>query len=128
MLMPKPAARQRHHRRISELKQHEDDDKYEQRPALENFSQPDRFARLFAITCRSGAGIIDRAGVNAGQGAGSRDAKAGGDPVIVFVAAVLYARTGGVIKPALAAIGLGLVGHSAFSGRVGRNQPLQCVG
>jgi MFS family permease len=50
------------------------------------------------------------------------------NPVIVFVAALLYGSTGGVIKPALAAIGLGLVGHSAFSGRVGRNQRYNSFG
>lgn len=49
-------------------------------------------------------------------------------PLIVFVAAVLYGSTGGVIKPALSAIGLGLVGHGAFSGRVGRNQRYNALG
>ena len=44
------------------------------------------------------------------------------NPVIIFIAVVLYGSTNGVIKPALSAIGLGLVGHSSFSERVGRNQ------
>jgi MFS family permease len=50
------------------------------------------------------------------------------NPLIVFIAAVLYGSTGGVIKPALSAIGLGLVGHRAFSGRVGRNQRYNAFG
>ena len=50
------------------------------------------------------------------------------NPVIVVIAAMIYGSTGGVIKPALAAIGLGLVGHSAFSGRVGRNQRYNALG
>jgi MFS family permease len=49
-------------------------------------------------------------------------------PLMVFTAAVLYGSTGGVIKPALSAIGLGLVGHGAFSGRVGRNQRYNAFG
>jgi MFS family permease len=50
------------------------------------------------------------------------------NPGIVFIAAVLYGSTGGVIKPALSAIGLGLVGHNAFSRRVGRNQRYNSLG
>lgn len=50
------------------------------------------------------------------------------NPWIVFSAAVLYGSTGGVIKPALSAIGLGLVGHEAFSRRVGRNQRYNALG
>ena len=50
------------------------------------------------------------------------------NPLIVFSAAVLYGSTGGVIKPALSAIGLGLVGHGAFSGRIGRNQRYNAFG
>jgi MFS family permease len=50
------------------------------------------------------------------------------NPVIIFIAVVLYGSTDGVIKPALSAIGLGLVGHSAFSGRVGRNQRYNSLG
>jgi MFS family permease len=49
-------------------------------------------------------------------------------PLIVFSAAVLYGSTGGVIKPALSAIALGLVGHREFSGRVGRNQRYNAFG
>ena len=41
---------------------------------------------------------------------------------------MLYGSTGGVIKPALSAIGLGLVGHGAFSGRLGRNQRYNALG
>jgi MFS family permease len=48
--------------------------------------------------------------------------------LIVFIAAVLYGSTGGVIKRALSAIGLRLVGHRAFSGRVGRNQRYNAFG
>jgi hypothetical protein len=48
--------------------------------------------------------------------------------LIAFSAAVLYGSTGGVIKPALSAIGLGLVGHGAFSGRLGRNQRYNALG
>jgi MFS family permease len=50
------------------------------------------------------------------------------NPVIVFFAAMLYGSTGGVIKPALSAIGLGLVGRSAFSARIGRNQRYNSLG
>ena len=50
------------------------------------------------------------------------------NPLIIFAPAVLYGSTGGVIKPALSAIGLGLVGHGAFSRRVGRNQRYNAFG
>ncbi|MGH6680896.1 MAG: MFS transporter, partial [Bradyrhizobium sp.] len=43
------------------------------------------------------------------------------NPVMIFVAEILHGATGGVTVSALAAIGLGLVGHHAFSGRLGRN-------
>ena len=39
----------------------------------------------------------------------------------VLVAEVLHGATAGLVKPALAAIGLGLVGHGALSRRLGRN-------
>jgi MFS family permease len=50
------------------------------------------------------------------------------NPIVIFGAAVLYGSTGGVIKPALSAIGLGLVGHGAFSRRLGRNQRYNAFG
>jgi predicted MFS family arabinose efflux permease len=46
----------------------------------------------------------------------------------VVMAELLHGGTGGVIKPGLAAIGLGLVGHSALSGRLGRNQRFNSFG
>jgi MFS family permease len=46
----------------------------------------------------------------------------------IVVAELLHGGTGGVIKPGLAAIGLGLVGHSALSGRLGRNQRFNSFG
>jgi MFS family permease len=50
------------------------------------------------------------------------------DPAMVFAAEVLHGSTGGVIKPALAAVGLGLVGHKALSGRLGRNHRYDAFG
>jgi MFS family permease len=50
------------------------------------------------------------------------------NPIMAFAAAVLYGSTGGVIRPALAAIGLGLVGHEALSGRLGRNERYNAFG
>ena len=46
----------------------------------------------------------------------------------VFVAAVLQGASGGVLGPGIAAISLGLVGHAALAGRLGRNQRLASVG
>src|SRR5690348_7409614 len=47
---------------------------------------------------------------------------------LLFVAETLHRGTAGLIKPALAAIGLGLVGHRAFSGRLGRNHRYNAIG
>jgi hypothetical protein len=41
---------------------------------------------------------------------------------LVFIAVVLQGVTGGFLGPAIAAISLGLVGHSALAERLGRNQ------
>jgi MFS family permease len=42
--------------------------------------------------------------------------------LVVFAALVLQGITGGFLGPAIAAISLGLVGHSALAERLGRNQ------
>ncbi|HWI28130.1 MAG TPA: MFS transporter [Stellaceae bacterium] len=47
---------------------------------------------------------------------------------MVFLAEVLHGCTAGVIRPALAAIALGLVGHAALSGRLGRNHRYDSLG
>jgi MFS family permease len=47
---------------------------------------------------------------------------------MVFLAEVLHGSTAGLIKPALAAISLGLVGHAALSGRFGRNHRFDSFG
>ena len=47
-------------------------------------------------------------------------------PIIVAVA--LQGSTGGVVRAALSALGLGLVGHRALSGRLGRNQSFKSFG
>ncbi|MGH7124419.1 MAG: MFS transporter, partial [Stellaceae bacterium] len=46
----------------------------------------------------------------------------------VIVAELLHGATGGMIKPALSALGLGLVGHRALSRRLGRNQGFKSLG
>ncbi len=46
----------------------------------------------------------------------------------VLVAEVLHGATAGLVKPALAAIGLGLVGHGALSRRLGRNHRYDSFG
>jgi MFS family permease len=46
----------------------------------------------------------------------------------VFVALVLQGATGGFLGPAIAAISLGLVGHSALAERLGRNQRFASAG
>jgi MFS family permease len=46
----------------------------------------------------------------------------------VTVAQVLHGVSAGVIQPALAAIGLGMVGHRALSRRLGRNQRFNSLG
>lgn len=46
----------------------------------------------------------------------------------VVLAELLHGSTGGTIKSALAAVGLGLVGHSALSHRLGRNQRFNSFG
>jgi MFS family permease len=47
---------------------------------------------------------------------------------VVFAALVLQAMTGGFLGPAIAAISLGLVGHSALAERLGRNQRFASAG
>ena len=46
----------------------------------------------------------------------------------VFAAEVLHGPTGAIIRPAIAAISLGLVGRRAISGRIGRNQRFNAAG
>ena len=46
----------------------------------------------------------------------------------VLVAEILHGSTAGLVKPALAAIGLGLVGHGALSRRLGRNHRYSSFG
>jgi MFS family permease len=47
---------------------------------------------------------------------------------VVFVALVLQGLTGGFLGPAIAAISLGLVGHTALAERLGRNQRFASAG
>jgi MFS family permease len=47
---------------------------------------------------------------------------------VVFAAVVLQGLTGGLLGPAIAAISLGLVGHSALAERLGRNQRFASAG
>ena len=47
---------------------------------------------------------------------------------VVFAALVLQGLTGGVLGPAVAAISLGLVGHTALAERLGRNQRFASTG
>ena len=47
---------------------------------------------------------------------------------VVFAALVLQGLTGGLLGPAIAAISLGLVGHSALAERLGRNQRFASAG
>jgi MFS family permease len=47
---------------------------------------------------------------------------------LTFLAEMLHGAASGILKPALGAIGLGLVGHRAFSGRLGRNQRFNSFG
>lgn len=47
---------------------------------------------------------------------------------VVFAASVLQGLTGGILGPAVAAISLGLVGHTALAERLGRNQRFASVG
>ena len=49
-------------------------------------------------------------------------------PSLVFAALVLQGTTGGFLGPAIAAISLGLVGHSALAERLGRNQRFAATG
>jgi MFS family permease len=49
-------------------------------------------------------------------------------PSLVFAALVLQGITGGFLGPAIAAISLGLVGHSALAERLGRNQRFAATG
>ena len=46
----------------------------------------------------------------------------------VFTGLVLQGVTGGFLGPAIAAISLGLVGHSALAERLGRNQRFASIG
>ncbi len=48
--------------------------------------------------------------------------------VPVMGAEILHGSTGGLIKPSLVAVGLGLVGHRAFSRRLGRNHRYDSFG
>jgi MFS family permease len=47
---------------------------------------------------------------------------------VVFAALVLQGLTGGLLGPAIAAVSLGLVGHSALAERLGRNQRFAAAG
>ena len=47
---------------------------------------------------------------------------------LVFIGLVLQGSTGGFLGPAIAAISLGLVGHSALAERLGRNQRFASAG
>jgi MFS family permease len=47
---------------------------------------------------------------------------------LVFIGLVLQGVTGGFLGPAIAAISLGLVGHSALAERLGRNQRFASIG
>jgi MFS family permease len=47
---------------------------------------------------------------------------------VVFAALILQGLTGGVLGPAVAAISLGLVGHTALAERLGRNQRFASAG
>src|SRR5262249_48321107 len=47
---------------------------------------------------------------------------------VVFAALILQGLTGGVLGPAIAAISLGLVGHSGLAERLGRNQRFASAG
>src|SRR5262252_3054085 len=47
---------------------------------------------------------------------------------LVLIALMLQGVTGGILGPAIAAISLGLVGHSALPQRLGRNQRFSSVG
>src|SRR5262245_31663502 len=47
---------------------------------------------------------------------------------LVFTALMLQGTTGGFLGPAIAAISLGLVGHAALPGRLGRNQRFGSTG
>ena len=46
----------------------------------------------------------------------------------VAIAELLHGCTGGIVRPSLAAIGLGLVGHQRLSDRLGRNQRFKSFG
>ncbi len=46
----------------------------------------------------------------------------------VIIAELLHGATGGMVKPALAALALGLVGHRSLSRRLGRNQGFKSFG
>jgi MFS family permease len=50
------------------------------------------------------------------------------NPIAVFAAETLHGATSGLVRPAIIAIGLGLVGHRALSGRLGRNQRADSIG
>jgi len=47
---------------------------------------------------------------------------------LVFIAVVLQGVTGGLLGPAIAAISLGLVGHSTLAERLGRSQRFGVTG
>lgn len=50
------------------------------------------------------------------------------NPALVFAAELLHGSTSGILKPAMAAIGLGLVGHRALGRRLGRNYLYDSLG
>jgi len=49
-------------------------------------------------------------------------------PPVVFAALVLQGLTAGLLGPAIAAVNLGLVGHSALAERLRRNQRFASAG
>src|SRR5256885_7703667 len=48
--------------------------------------------------------------------------------VMVMAAEILHGITTGIVKPSLAAFGLGIVGYQALSGRLGRNLRFNALG
>lgn len=50
------------------------------------------------------------------------------NPILVFAAEILHGSTSGILKPAMAALGLGLVGHRLLGRRLGRNYLYDTLG
>jgi predicted MFS family arabinose efflux permease len=50
------------------------------------------------------------------------------EPIVIYTAEILHGGVSAVVKPAMAAIGLGLVGHRALSRRLGRNHRYDSLG